>query len=731
MQSEIEQIKRETDSSLLLSKDRIERIFQGIEQLSLQLSIDPLITNSFLDAEFPNKTLEHIKVLQAFNVTKNANDFIDDIIFYDGSADYILSNEYGNIKKEWYRNSAILDEIRLQNKQAQWTYIPNRQNGSLAFIRYLPVNKAGQPRGLFLITIKSSLVQKYLESPIHFTTKLSMLVLDPQGQMLLNDGAEYAMGESFFISSPIKSIINAEESANSFFAKDENGSQYLYTFRKTAFGRIYISKVAEDAIGDKITWIRWYTILVVLIFLIVGVLMTLITSIKVYNPIKQLISYSSKLSEGRVVQRYGNEFAFIRDCLNFFSKEAETLERDKEKLEPTIKERFYQQLVEEKYLNQQLLNDNSHIFSVPVQNTYVVLVVTLGEFYKETRFTASDGPIVTYIIRNVMNELLDSEKTLNGDIIHDSKGRGVAILHASEDLSDQEITESLRRFSETIRSSMQDYLQISVAVGIGRVYSHIRDVPISYNEALLALQYRIYRENDSILMIQELEHHRKPSPFYYPLEIETIIVEALNDGNLSEAEIRLKEFMKGVRSSESYKTISQCYHMLLASIISSLAAKPWVSFLEILDHHLFDQLKERQTPAEINDWFVFELFPLYQKLTDKTRTANSLVNRVCSYIKEHVNGDISLVQCSELIAVNPSYLSRLFKKEMGTSFLDYVLQCKVEEAKRLISETNLNNSEIAEAIGYSERNLIRVFQKFTHMTPGHYRTMQRNSQSAD
>jgi AraC-like DNA-binding protein len=68
---------------------------------------------------------------------------------------------------------------------------------------------------------------------------------------------------------------------------------------------------------------------------------------------------------------------------------------------------------------------------------------------------------------------------------------------------------------------------------------------------------------------------------------------------------------------------------------------------------------------------------------------------------------------------------------MGTSFLDYVLQCKVEEAKRLISETNLNNSEIAEAIGYSERNFIRVFQKFTHMTPGHYRTMQRNSQSAD
>jgi AraC-like DNA-binding protein len=63
---------------------------------------------------------------------------------------------------------------------------------------------------------------------------------------------------------------------------------------------------------------------------------------------------------------------------------------------------------------------------------------------------------------------------------------------------------------------------------------------------------------------------------------------------------------------------------------------------------------------------------------------------------------------------------------MGINFLEFVVECRVEETKRLLLETDQSISEIAAIIGYSERNLTRVFQRLTRMTPGVFRTENRN-----
>lgn len=77
--------------------------------------------------------------------------------------------------------------------------------------------------------------------------------------------------------------------------------------------------------------------------------------------------------------------------------------------------------------------------------------------------------------------------------------------------------------------------------------------------------------------------------------------------------------------------------------------------------------------------------------------------------------------------MSPSHLSRLFKKETGVSFLEYLQECKIREAARLLNETDETIGEIAATIGYSERNLTRMFQKHTHMTPGQYRAKQKEA----
>jgi len=99
-----------------------------------------------------------------------------------------------------------------------------------------------------------------------------------------------------------------------------------------------------------------------------------------------------------------------------------------------------------------------------------------------------------------------------------------------------------------------------------------------------------------------------------------------------------------------------------------------------------------------------------------------LVRRIKDYVKEHLHGDTSLIKLSELVYLNPSYLSRLFKQITGQNISDYINNEKIARAKELLMNSNLKIYEIASAVGYdSVPYFTRFFKKALNMTPQEYR----------
>lgn len=140
--------------------------------------------------------------------------------------------------------------------------------------------------------------------------------------------------------------------------------------------------------------------------------------------------------------------------------------------------------------------------------------------------------------------------------------------------------------------------------------------------------------------------------------------------------------------------------------------------LDNLGDNLFVQLKARQTYSEVQEWFIEVLFPIHKQIAEQSRTNSTrkAVQLVCQHIEAN-QGMPSLIECAELVQISPSYLSRLFKQEAGMTFIEYLMKYKVERAKKLLEETNYSITEIAEIIGYSERNLNRAFQRHVMMSP--------------
>lgn len=92
------------------------------------------------------------------------------------------------------------------------------------------------------------------------------------------------------------------------------------------------------------------------------------------------------------------------------------------------------------------------------------------------------------------------------------------------------------------------------------------------------------------------------------------------------------------------------------------------------------------------------------------------------YIKEHYKEKLTLEMVASKVFVNPKYFSHVFKKEMGISFSEYIVNLKVQYACKLLETTNYQAYRISMECGFSDPSYFnRVFFTQMNMTPQIYR----------
>ena len=104
----------------------------------------------------------------------------------------------------------------------------------------------------------------------------------------------------------------------------------------------------------------------------------------------------------------------------------------------------------------------------------------------------------------------------------------------------------------------------------------------------------------------------------------------------------------------------------------------------------------------------------------------NLVQAVCDYIDEHLEEDISMNLLAEKMGISEGHLSRTFKKLRNRSVLEYMTEKRMQEAKRLLEETNLNVEAISGLCGYRTFHYFsRKFKETYGYTPTQYRETKR------
>lgn len=113
-----------------------------------------------------------------------------------------------------------------------------------------------------------------------------------------------------------------------------------------------------------------------------------------------------------------------------------------------------------------------------------------------------------------------------------------------------------------------------------------------------------------------------------------------------------------------------------------------------------------------------------QKVTGLRRKFHSVwASKLDGFLRDQfTNSSLNLSVLCDHFGISSSYATRLFREHIGISFHKYLSFYRVEEAKRYLADTKDRVYEIADRCGFTDSNhLIRVFFKFTNMSPDQYR----------
>lgn len=235
--------------------------------------------------------------------------------------------------------------------------------------------------------------------------------------------------------------------------------------------------------------------------------------------------------------------------------------------------------------------------------------------------------------------------------------------------------------------------------------------------------YQQSKINESIQMY-------KASPLVnsrvYPYEKEKALITKLKTGDTEQAKALLNDLLGYVFFAEGNNLeIVKSRALELAALLSRAAIEGGATSDSVLKvNNQF--LMSLQSITDLDD-LCYKLQETIDVFTDCMfnyipSKGNEITKKAIRYISQNFSKSLTLDEVADHVHLNPAYFSTLFKQSTGSSFKEYLNMVRIEESKRLLSNTDYSIIDISLATGFEDQSYFsKVFKKYTGLTPKQYR----------
>ncbi|MBP1972673.1 helix-turn-helix domain-containing protein [Cohnella thailandensis] len=608
----------------------------------------------------------------------------------------------------------------------QWAFDAQRPNDKdLALVHRIPGGSL-QPYGVLAFRFNSDKFADLLKTMTPYNDGETLLMQTTGDLYVSANGSAY--DSPFAVA--LREKVESDGRTNGSFFLDWKGATYTVSFgslSRIADEWIYVSAAPISNITSPVVTISKVIISVSLAVLIVAAALAWLASHRIYSPVRRLVTLFGETGNG---QGREDEFALIERRWLSLHEESLELNTKLAKQLPQIKESFLHQLLQGylyAYSEEDLLRRMEQLkWELTDRSLIVFYIQLIGIGAQEARFREGDEGLVTFAAVNMIGELADRRFEQSSTVnFHDLTAGLLAVVPNGEDYK-----ASLQSFGEELTQSINQILNLRIAVAVSRPIARVSDVPLAYERAKQAAGYRNFANVNQIIDMDEVDSNGDaPEELRYPFTLERELIQALRTGREREAEELLESFLAALscEGAKEYEVQQGMLH-LLGNVQHAIMVSGIHPGRLFKGENLYEELSQIREPRRMLAWFRRKvLLPFQTELASRSDAqVKRMIEQAMIYLQENYMADISLDNCAEHAGCNPFFLSKAFKQVTGKNFIDYLTELRTDKAKELLRDTELRINEVAERVGYQHSYFNRIFKKMEGMTPSRYRELSRH-----
>ena len=406
--------------------------------------------------------------------------------------------------------------------------------------------------------------------------------------------------------------------------------------------------------------------------------------------------------------------------MNKESGRVERLQQMKKESASVLMDQFMHSLLYHPPLFPERLTEQAGDHDINFAKGSYMPILGIIDRYEETkqRFASADSFI--FAVGNIIEELTKGPEKVA--IFRHSPGRLMLLFPSYYAKRLHNGICERERILQEIQRSLRKYLRVGITFFVGREASNLITVRANILKLLDdAAESRFYSKTGVIACVRPMEYTTEDLYIHYSTALNEFIQIAIE-----QAEHRVSPvigYWANYISAQCYppKVVREWFLKMMMDL--QLKFKSLQHFrsdytLEVL-HQSILEAETLEQLMEMAASVLHSTFPVMDQVYQQNQRKE--ITEAQLYIIRSLGRRVTQEEVADYLHLNPSYFSRLFKKETGETFVEFTTRTKMEKAMELIDQTTSTVEELAEMLGYDNKSyFLKCFKSFTGFTPSEY-----------
>lgn len=659
------------------------------------------------------------------NIAFQYRDVVDTVFIHSRNNDILVSSSRNAFKYINEESVSVSDEyywvssFYKSNKSIQWLKTRNAQvylSGSstrgdvITFICAYPISATGDAvKGFIAVNIKEEALSNYL---VKFSSGNSgmFMIIDTDGAIVSHSNKD-SLYKEVSKEAFVKRILSSPHPDS--FETTLNNNKYVVSFIKSGFNNwYYVSLVTTELFYQKDQSIKKRIFLVSAVILFIVLILSNVLSLKIYTPLRKILDkYSTAGAAPDIPGKGIKEYKLLDNMFSNMHSKIDSLQVSLSKNAMLIKHNLMLDL-----LNNRLSRADCHENMLNLLN-----MEFLHKYYCAVIFSFNKDDI--YLLQSNTQlykyKIIDFIDNLNNDnytcIPVDIRNESICVILNTDSFQKDDIVQ----FVNKVESFCTDKIGTRLITGIGRSVEDLYSINASYIDAKMCMQYNFIYPDKKLFYYDELSLAENTIPEDISIKLD----KALNLGSYTEVKKVTDRFLAiATCDNIAYREVRREINQFI-SLYKQFAENININLDEVMNESCKNGLYHPRNINEFIETFLEMINSTNDIISIKKQSKNlNIINKIKQYALDNLHMDISLNSTADVFNISPYHLSRIFKKETGVNYIDYVMTCKIDKAKSLLVSTDYSVEKIADLIGYNHSTyLSKKFKELTGKTPNEYR----------